>query len=130
MQLEPEQARTIALRLAQGRAILGLTMLALPQLASRAWLGGSTPEHRAAVRMLAARDLVLGVSAITTLKEQTLDAELVGMGALADGVDTIALTLGGGPKPMKAAGVAAAAVAAVAGMLCARVIADARGARA
>ncbi|MCJ7439926.1 MAG: hypothetical protein MUP97_19475, partial [Acidimicrobiia bacterium] len=44
-------------------------------------------------RMLGARDLALGVGAITCLKECTQDAEWVGMGAAVDIVDGLALLL-------------------------------------
>jgi hypothetical protein len=44
------------------------------------------------LRIAGVRDLVLGVGAITTLKERTMDAEWVGMGAVADAVDGAVLT--------------------------------------
>jgi hypothetical protein len=48
--------------------------------------------------MLGARDLVLGVGALTSVKEGTQDAEWIGMGALADAVDgLVTLTSPGVP---------------------------------
>jgi hypothetical protein len=123
MELDP---RTTALALARGRAVLGLVMVALPGLGARLLVGRSSPDVRALVRMLGVRDLALGVGAITTLKEQTADAEWVGMGALADGVDVVALALSPAPRVRRVGGVAVAAAAAVAGLLSARRLADAR----
>jgi hypothetical protein len=121
-----ETTRTVALRLAQGRAILGLVMTLLPGLMARVMLRQSNPATRALVRMLGARDLVLGVGAITNLKEQAQDAEWVSMSAFADGVDTVALALAPGGSVKRTANVAIAGSAAVVGLLCARRIADAR----
>ena len=47
------------------------------------------PVTRALLRLVGIRDVVLGVGAITTLKEHTMDAEWVGMGAVADAVDGV-----------------------------------------
>ena len=40
------------------------------------------PAVRAVLRLVGIRDLVLGIGAITTLKERTMDAEWVGVGAV------------------------------------------------
>ena len=88
--------RSTALVLARGRAILGLVLVAAPGITARLWFGESTPQVRALLRMVGVRDLVLGVGALTTLKERTQDAEWVGVGALADAVDgLVALTTPG-----------------------------------
>jgi hypothetical protein len=81
--------RRVALVLARGRAVNGLVMLVLPGVVGWVLFGkdGRSPTTRALLRLVGVRDLVLGVGAITTLKEQTMDAEWVGMGAVADAVD-------------------------------------------
>jgi hypothetical protein len=81
--------RRVALVLARARAVNGLVMLALPGVYGWVLFGaeGRKPTARALLRLVGVRDLVLGVGAITTLKEHTMDAEWVGMGAVADAVD-------------------------------------------
>ncbi len=81
--------RKVALVLARGRAVNGLVMLAVPGIVGRVIFGkaGAQPTTRALLRLVGVRDLVLGIGAITTLKEETMDAEWVGMGAAADLVD-------------------------------------------
>jgi len=81
--------RRVALIIARGRAVNGLVMLAVPGVVGWLLFGsdGRKPATRALLRLVGVRDLVLGVGAITTLKEQTMDAEWVGMGAVADAVD-------------------------------------------
>jgi hypothetical protein len=88
--MENDQRR-IALIIARARAVNGLVALILPGVVARLLFGraGSTPTTRALLRLVGVRDLVLGVGAITTLKEGTMDAEWVGMGAVADAVDGI-----------------------------------------
>src|SRR5947208_3118833 len=90
MELDP---RANALMLARGRAVVGLIFVAVPGVAGRAFLGRAArePTVRALLRLVGIRDVVLGLGAITTLKEGTMDAEWVGMGAVADAVDGLAL---------------------------------------
>ena len=83
--------RSTALVLARGRAIIGLILLAAPGLAARVWFGDSSPRVRALLRIVGVRDLILGVGALTTVKEQTQDAEWIGCGALADAVDGLVM---------------------------------------
>ena len=66
-------------------------MLLLPGLVGRALFGtgGASPVAKALLRLVGVRDLVLGVGAITTVKEDTMNAEWVGMGAVADAVDGV-----------------------------------------
>ncbi len=120
--------RQIALVLARARAVNGLVILALPGLVSRVLFGkaGTNAATKAALRMTGIRDLVLGVGAITTLKEQTMDAEWVGMGALADGADAVILFATPGLGPRARAGAFVGAAAGVVGLLASRAIADAR----
>ncbi len=86
--------RQLALIIARARAINGLVLLLAPGIAGRLIFGkaGSNPVVKASLRIGGVRDLVLGVGAITTLKEHTMDAEWVGMGAVADMVDGAVLT--------------------------------------
>jgi hypothetical protein len=106
--------RQIAVLIARGRVVLGLSAVLAPGLAIRALMGESTTTTRTLTRMLGIRDIVLGVGAITTLKERTQDAEWVSMGAVADGVDALAgLFTPGLPVQARLMGVLAAATAAV-----------------
>jgi hypothetical protein len=91
MDLQGLDYRKVALGLARARAINGLTMMLVPGVIARPLFGsaGNTAFVRATLRMIGVRDLVLGVGAITTLKEHTMDAEWVGMGAIADAIDAV-----------------------------------------
>lgn len=118
--------RTMALAIARGRVVLGLVASLLPGLVARAAPGETSPGTRALARMAGARDLALGVGAVTTLKEETQDAEWVGMGAVVDVLDGIALlTTRRLPGRARLAGLGALATGA-AGLLLARRLADAR----
>jgi hypothetical protein len=121
--LEP---RTVALLLARGRVVVGMVAALLPGLAAGTAPGERSPGNRAFARMLGARDLALGLGAITCLKERTQDAEWVGMGAAVDVVDGATLLLTRGlPARARLAGLVALG-AGVAGMFAARSLADAR----
>jgi hypothetical protein len=118
--------RQLAVLIARGRVVLGLSAVLAPGLAIRALMGESTTTTRTLTRMLGVRDIVLGVGAITTLKERTQDAEWVSMGAVADGVDALAgLFTPGLPVQARLMGVVAAATAAV-GLDASRRFADER----
>jgi hypothetical protein len=119
-------ARTTALSIARGRVVIGLVMVAVPGVVARVMFGRTSGEARTLLRMLGARDVVLGVGAITSVKEGTHDAEWVSMGAAADGVDTVALLLAPGNPARRVGNAITAATAAAMGMLCARQIADSR----
>ena len=120
--------RRVALALARGRAVNGLVLLAVPGVVGRAVFGraGREPATRALLRLVGIRDLVLGIGAITTLKEHTMDAEWVGMGAVADAVDGVVSLvtprIGGRARLVSVVGGGAAAV----GLLAARALADER----
>ncbi len=78
------------------------------------------------MRLVGVRDLVLGIGAITTLKEQTMDAEWVGMGAVADAVDgVVSLATPGLLRRSRLVSLVGGATAAV-GLLASRKIADER----
>jgi hypothetical protein len=125
MDLDPRQQ---ALLLARGRAVFGLVLLVAPGLAGRATLGkfAGEPAARATLRSLGIRDLLLGIGALTTLKERTMDAEWVGVGAVADAADALVL-LGSPGLPFRSrlTGLPVAGLAIV-GMLAARALADER----
>ncbi|HUI48678.1 MAG TPA: hypothetical protein VL119_08275 [Acidimicrobiia bacterium] len=120
--------RRVALILARARAVNGLVLLVLPGLVGRVLFGraGAQPTTRALLRIVGVRDLVLGVGAITTLKEGTMDAEWVGMGAVADAVDGVVSLVTPGlllrSRVVSFAGGGAAAI----GLLAARALADER----
>jgi hypothetical protein len=120
--------RQVALGIARARAINGLFLLILPGLAGRTFLGKDVnqPVVKALLRLLGVRDLVLGVGAITTLKEKTMDAEWVGVGAVCDAVDAAVMLsmpgLGWRARFTSLAGVSSAAT----GLMAARALADAR----
>jgi hypothetical protein len=85
-------ARTVA----AGRVVLGLTALAWPSVPARPWVGAAADDLAARVfgRALGARDLALGLGALTAL--QRLPAERgsacawVAAGALSDALDVVA----------------------------------------
>jgi len=85
--------RTFALVIARGRVVFGLVALVAPGIVARLILGSSSPTVRAVMRMVGIRDVVLGVGAITNLKEAKQDAEWVSMGAVADFGDSLAMWL-------------------------------------
>jgi hypothetical protein len=118
--------RQIALAVARGRVVIGLGALLAPGLTVRVLMGDTDATTRALTRMLGARDLALGIGAITTVKERTQDAEWVSMGAFADGVDAlVGLFTPGLPGRARLMGVVAAC-AAVIGLQLARELADER----
>ena len=122
--------RRFALVLARGRAVNGLVLLVLPGLAGRLIFGkaGREPTTRALLRLVGVRDLVLGIGAITTLKERTMDAEWVGMGAVADAVDgVVSLATPGLALRSRLVSVIGGGAAAV-GLMASRALADERAA--
>jgi hypothetical protein len=120
--------RQLALALGRARAVVGLVMVVFPGLAGGLWLGRGArePVGRAAMRMLGARDLVLGVGAITTVKEDTAGPEWLGMGAVADGVDAITMLVTPGLPKRARLSVVVPAAAAVLGIRCAKALAAER----
>src|SRR5258707_15004291 len=120
--------RRVALAIARGRAVSGLVMLLIPGLAGWILFGraGREPTARALLRFVGVRDLVLGVGAITTIKEHTMDAEWVGMGAVADAVDGVVSIVTPGLKPQARLVSLIGGGAAAAGLLASRALADER----
>jgi hypothetical protein len=118
--------RQVALVLARTRACVGIVCLVLPGVAGRLWLGARTPASRTLLRLTGARDLALGLGAITTVKEATMAPEWLGMAAMVDAADAaVVLAAPGLPLRARLSGVAAAA-AAVVGMRTAKSLAAAR----
>jgi hypothetical protein len=95
MEQDPKQ---LAIYFARVRAGIGLAMVLLPGLTGRVMLGrdANTPTSRALVRMIGIRDLVLGVGALTALNETEHGPDWVGVCAVVDGIDAVALTFGPG----------------------------------
>jgi hypothetical protein len=120
--------RRVALIIARARAVNGLVMLVLPGVVGWAVFGqaGREPTAKALLRLVGVRDLVLGIGAITTLKEQTMDAEWVGMGAAADAVDGLVSLVTPGLAPQARIVSLIGGGAAAVGLLASRKIADAR----
>src|SRR6478736_5828724 len=102
-----------------------------PFSASRA--AGSSPASRCSsaparvlARMFGARELVLGVGTITSVKERTQDAEWVSASAIVDAVDGLAMAFSPGvPRRSRPAALVGTA-AALLGMQAARQLADER----
>jgi len=120
--------RQVALVIARARAVNGLVLLVLPGISGWLLFGkeGRRPVTRALLRLVGIRDLVLGIGAITTLKEQTMDAEWVGMGAAADAVDgVVSLVTPGFGVRARAVALVGGGAAAV-GLIASRALADAR----
>lgn len=104
--------RRVAVVIARARAALGVGLLVSAGLSARITLGSSNREGRAALRLAGARDLALGLGALTSVKERTADAEWVSMGALVDGFDAVVLlTTRGLPLRARLVGVVAAVTA-------------------
>lgn len=103
----PALLRRGAWAVAAGRAAIGLAALAWPSFPSRPWVGASADDLAARVfgRALGARDLALGLGALTALQRQaTLQSQdlqrpaaepgpasaWVAAGALSDTLDVVA----------------------------------------
>ena len=122
------QRKLIALWFARIRALLGLKLVLFPGLITKVCIGKSTPVSNAAVRMVGVRDLGLGLGAVAGVREGTQAPEWMGWGAVAAGVDALALLITPGlPKRARLTGLFAAG-AAVVGMKLAWELADERAA--
>jgi hypothetical protein len=118
--------RRLAVVTARARVGLGAAFLLIAGRLARVTLGSGSREASAALRLTGARDLALGLGALTTVKERTQDAEWVSMGALVDGLDALVL-LGTRRLPLRArlVGLVAAATA-VTGLWVSQRLADER----
>jgi hypothetical protein len=122
--------RTNVLVIARGRIVMGLAMLLVPSVMLRIMFGrdASTRTARVMARMFGAREVVLGVGTVTSVKERTQDAEWVSASAVADAVDGLVMAFSPGvPRRSRPAALIGAS-AAVVGMLAARAFADERNA--
>jgi hypothetical protein len=120
--------RTNVLVIARGRIVMGLAMLLVPSIMLRVMFGrgASTRTARVMARMLGAREVVLGVGTVTSVKERTQDAEWVSASAVADAVDGLVMAFSPGvPRRTRPAALLGGS-AAVVGMLAARTFADER----
>ena len=120
--------RTNVLVIARGRTVMGLAMLVVPSVMLRVMFGrdASTRTARVLARMFGAREVVLGVGTITSVKERTQDAEWVSASAVADAVDGLVMAFSPGvPRRSRPAALLGGS-AAVMGMLAARAFADER----
>jgi hypothetical protein len=123
------QRRLVALWLCRIRALLGWKLVLAPRLVTRLGLGTPSPVATATVRMVGVRDIALGLGAIAGVREGAQAPEWVGWGAVADGVDALALLVTPGlPKRARLVGLVAAGAAAV-GMKLAWELADERAAK-
>src|SRR5689334_24198191 len=120
--------RTTVLGIARGRIVTGLAMLILPGVMLRILFGrhASTPSARVLARMFGAREFVLGVGTVTSVKERTQDAEWVSASAMADAVDGLAMAFSPGVPARSRPAALVGGSAAVVGMLAARAFADER----
>src|ERR1700731_3459790 len=86
----PALLRRGAMAVAAGRVALGVTALAWPAVPARPWVGAAADDLAARVfaRALGARDLALGLGALTALQAQDASASLwVAAGALSAALD-------------------------------------------
>src|SRR5580765_3792366 len=120
--------RTNVLVIARGRIIMGLAMLLVPSIMLRVLFGrdASTRTARVMARMFGAREVVLGVGTVTSVKERTQDAEWVSASAVVDAVDGLAMAFSPGvPRRSRPAAIVGSA-AAILGLQAARQLADER----
>jgi len=122
------QRRLVALWTCRLRALLGVKLVLFPRLITKLGLGTPTPVSTAVVRMVGVRDLAIGLGGVAGVREGTQAPEWMGWGAVADGVDALALLVTPGlPKRARLVGLFAAG-SAVAGMKLAWELADERAA--
>lgn len=120
--------RTTVLGIARGRIVMGIAMLVVPGIMLRIMFGrkASTPSARVMARMFGAREVVLGIGTVTSVKERSHDAEWVSACAVADGIDGLAMAFSPGvpmrSRPTALVGTAAAFL----GLQAARQMADER----
>jgi hypothetical protein len=86
----------------------------------------STPSGRVLARMFGAREFVLGVGTVTSVKERTQDAEWVSASAIVDAVDGFAMAFSPGVPRRSRPGALIGTASALLGMQAARKLADER----
>jgi hypothetical protein len=122
--------RTNVLALARGRIVMGLAMSLVPGVMLRVLFGrnASTQTARVLARMFGAREIVLGIGTVTSVKERTQDAEWVSACAVADAVDGLVMALSPGVPRRSRPAALVGGVSALLGMQAARAFADERAA--
>jgi hypothetical protein len=122
--------RTNVLAVARGRIVMGLAMSLVPGVMLRVLFGrnASTKTARVLARMFGAREIVLGIGTVTSVKERTQDAEWVSACAVADAVDGLVMALSPGVPRRSRPAALVGGVAALLGMQAARAFADERAA--
>ena len=92
----PSLLRRGAVTVATGRVALGVTALIWPSVPARPWVGAAADDLAAQVfgRALGARDLALGLGALTALRGPAAEpgpaCAWVAAGALSDALDVVA----------------------------------------
>jgi hypothetical protein len=89
-------ARRGAWLIAAGRVALGAAVLIAPERVMTRWLGEDNARHGGVKdlgRGLAARDIALGMAALSTLDDPTIGPRVQLGCALADGADTLSTLL-------------------------------------
>lgn len=126
LRLTDEQSRKAALYLARGRSLLGLGLTLLPGAATKIGVGRSSAPASALMRMVGVRDIAIGLGSVAGVREGIQAPEWLGWGAVADGVDALALLVTPGlPKRARIVGLLAAG-GAIVGMKLAWDLADQR----
>ena len=120
--------RTNVLGVARGRIVMGLAMALVPGVMLRLLFGrhASTKSARVLARMFGAREIVLGVGTVTSVKERTQDAEWTSACAVADAVDGLVMAFSPGVPRRSRPAALVGGVAALLGMQAARSFADER----
>lgn len=90
------EPRQIALIASRARCVIGLACIFVPGLVARVLVGQNDRATRLLTRIAGIRDLVLGIGALTAIKEHEHDAEWLSMGAACDGFDAVVCTLSPG----------------------------------
>ncbi|HSJ43637.1 MAG TPA: hypothetical protein VK923_03015 [Euzebyales bacterium] len=112
--------------IAVARVAIGVGATLSPRLVSRLQFGTTSPAQTITVRMLGARDLALGLGALLAARHGSSGLRgWVEAGALADGVDALAI-LRGGPAASRRRGltVLVAGGSAAVSVWAARILAD------
>jgi hypothetical protein len=75
-----------------GRAIVGAAMIAMPDIASRSWIGdsASSPGAKVLARGFGARELALGAGLVWALERREPEHAWVTAAAIADTADAVA----------------------------------------
>jgi hypothetical protein len=118
--------RLLARTLAAGRVILGIALMAAPARVGAGWLGelAERPAVGSLLRLIGARDLVLGAIALHTVDHPEVGPRWQATCAAVDGSDVLATVAARGDLPLAGAAgtVLLAGVAAAIGGYCSRAL--------